>query len=258
LDHEFHVIIPARLASGRLPRKVLLDIAGKSMLERVYRQAEASGAASVHVATADQEVVEAAEAFGAPVLLTSASHASGTERSAEAADALGLEDDEVVINLQADEPLLPSSCIRKLGLHMCEKSNIKIATLSTALQDPSLLFDPHTVKVVCNQRGYALYFSRAPIPWGRATFSCDQPEEAALTPLHQQHIGLYAFRKQALMQCLEWDPCLLAETEALEQLRILWLGGRIHVLECTESGPFYSVDTEEDLARVRDFIRDQA
>lgn len=253
MDQGFHVIIPARLASTRLPNKVLALIDGQTMLERVYRRALASGAESVHIATADQEVVDVAEGFGASCLITLDTHQSGTERVAEAADALGLEEEDVVVNVQADEPLIHPDCIKQLGAHMCEHPHIKVATLSTPMLEVDALFDPNVVKVVVNKRGNALYFSRAPIPWVRDTFA--ERSHVVLTDQHQRHIGLYGFRKSFFEQYNLWDTGVLAELEGLEQLRVLWHAGRMCVLKVQVEGPFCSVDTEADLAWVRDYIK---
>lgn len=252
---EFRIIIPARYKSTRLPGKVLLDIAGKSMLQRVYEQAKASGAQSVVVATDDEKVFKAAEGFGAEVIMTDVNHETGTERLAEAAAVLGYDDDEIVVNMQCDEPLVPPSVITQLAEDLAERENVKVNTLCQSFSSIEELFNPDNVKVVVNQRQYALYFSRAVIPWDRECFN--DPQSAAVSPFHFHHIGLFAYRVGFLNSFIEWLPSPLEKLEYLEQLRMIWYGARIHVLmikEKVEPG----VDNKKDLERVRRYFSDKA
>jgi len=239
----FIVVIPARYASTRLPGKPLKDIAGKSMIERVYRQTLQSGAAEVIVATDDERIAAACRAFGAPVEMTSTEHASGTDRIAELARRFEWDDQQIVVNVQGDEPLISPACIAQTARLLAWKPQAAIATLVTPLDSETEFRDPNFVKVVTDKDGWALYFSRAPIPW---------PRDGAM-PTVMRHVGLYAYRAEALRAISDASPCTLEEVERLEQLRALWLGHRIIVGKAAEP-PAPAVDTEEDLARVRRFL----
>jgi 3-deoxy-manno-octulosonate cytidylyltransferase (CMP-KDO synthetase) len=245
----FRVIIPARYASTRLPGKPLLDIGGKPMLQHVCERAQESGASRVIVATDDVRIQEAVEAFGGEVVMTSAEHRSGTDRLAEAATVLGFDDDEIVVNLQGDEPLMPSALIHQVAVGLQQAERADMATLCTRIHTAAELFDPHIVKVVMDHSGYALYFSRAVIPWDRDAFAVtteELPERAE----HYRHLGIYAYRVGFLKGYSKLESCHLEEMESLEQLRVLWHGGRIYVSEATEL-PGHGVDTEDDLERIR-------
>jgi 3-deoxy-manno-octulosonate cytidylyltransferase (CMP-KDO synthetase) len=239
----FIVVIPARYASTRLPGKPLKDIAGKPMIEWVYRQAAESGASEVIVATDDERIAAACRGFGARVELTSAEHPSGTDRIAELALRFGWSDQQIVVNVQGDEPLISPLCIaqtaRLLGWH----PDAAVATLTTPLQNDSEFHDPNYVKVVTDRSGWALYFSRAPIPW---------PRDGGM-PAVRRHVGLYAYRAGGLRTISAAPPCALEETERLEQLRALWLGLKIIVADAVEP-PSPHVDTEEDLLKIRRFL----
>jgi len=239
----FIVVIPARYASTRLPGKPLKDIAGKPMIEWVYRQAALSGANEVIVATDDERIAAACRKFGAPVELTSTEHASGTDRIAEVARRFAWPDEQIVINVQGDEPLISPLCIaqtaRLLGWH----PEATIATLTAPLLSDAEFRDPNFVKVVTDKNDWALYFSRAPIPW---------PRDGGL-PTVRRHIGLYAYRAGGLKAISAAPPCALEETEKLEQLRALWLGYRIVVANAVEP-PSPHVDTEEDLLKIRRYL----
>ena len=240
----FIAVIPARYASTRLPGKPLKDIAGKPMIEWVYRQAVQSGASEVIVATDDERIAAACRQFGAPVELTSTEHASGTDRIAELARRFGWDDRQIVVNVQGDEPLISPLSIaqtaRLLGWHPLAA----IATLTAPLESLAEFHDPNFVKVVTDKDGWALYFSRAPIPW---------PRDGGL-PAVQRHIGLYAYRAGDLKAISAAAPCALEEIERLEQLRALWLGLKIIVATAAEP-PSPHVDTEEDLAKVRRYLQ---
>ena len=239
----FIVVIPARYASTRLPGKPLKDIAGKPMIEWVYGQALQSGASQVIVATDDERIVSACSRFGAPVELTSTEHASGTDRIAELARRFGWDEQQIVVNVQGDEPLISPLCIaqtaRLLGWH----PEAAIATLTTPLDDEAEFRNPNFVKVVTDKDGWALYFSRASIPW---------PRDGGMPPA-RRHVGIYAYRAGRLRAISAAPPCVLEETEKLEQLRALWLGFRIIVADAVEP-PSPHVDTEEDLMKIRRYL----
>lgn len=246
---SFHVIIPARYASTRLPGKPLLDIGGKPMLQHVCERAGESGAVSVTVATDDQRIAEAVARFGGQVCLTGEHHQSGSERLAEAAQKLGLDDDAIVVNLQGDEPLMPPVLLSQVAQLLEGDHAADMATLCTRIHTAAELFDPHVVKVVMNGQGNALYFSRAVIPWDRDAFAVTT-EELPERALHYRHLGIYAYRAGFLQHYVEMTPCGLEQMESLEQLRVLWHGGRIQVAEAVElPGP--GVDTADDLERVK-------
>ncbi|SCZ67779.1 3-deoxy-manno-octulosonate cytidylyltransferase [Thiohalomonas denitrificans] len=248
----FRVFIPARYASQRLPGKPLLPIAGRPMLQHVYERAVASGAAQVIVVTDDERIADAVMGFGGEVLMTGAHHRSGTERIAEAVSALGLDSSEVVVNLQGDEPLMPADLIRQVAEDLECLPTADIATLATRIHTAGELFDPHAVKVVMDKDGFALYFSRAVIPWDREAFAVTT-EELPPAAEHYRHLGLYAYRAGFLSRYVDLPPCSIESMESLEQLRVLWHGGRIHVAEAiTQPGP--GVDTEADLNRVRKLL----
>ncbi len=252
---SFHVIIPARYASTRLPGKPLLDIGGKPMLQHVCERAEESGAASVTVATDDLRIVEAVEGFGGQVCITGKHHQSGSERLAEAVLRLGLEDDEIVVNLQGDEPLMPAALLTQVAQLLEGDHGAEMATLCTRIQTAEDLFDPNVVKVVMDGQGNALYFSRAPIPWDRDAFATDKTQLPDGV-VHYRHLGLYAYRAGFLRRYVALAPCELEKRESLEQLRVLWHGGRIQVAEAQQlPGP--GVDTEADLEKVRTLVAGQ-
>lgn len=249
---SFHVIIPARYASSRLPGKPLLLIGDKPMLQHVYERATECGADSVVVATDDQRIADAVEGFGGKVCMTSAHHQSGTERLTETAQLLGLPDDAVVVNLQGDEPLMPPELLHQVAALLDDAKHADMATLSTRIHTAAELFDPHVVKVISDSRGKALYFSRAVIPWDRDAFAVTT-EELPQTAIHYRHLGIYAYRVGYLKTYITLAPCDLERMESLEQLRVLWHGGTIQVAEASRiPGP--GVDTEEDLERVRKIL----
>lgn len=247
--NNFHVLIPARYQSTRLPGKPLLQIAGKPMLQHVHEKALASGARSVVIATDDERIAAAARKFSATVCMTSPGHDSGSERLAEAVELLGLEENEIIVNLQGDEPLMPPELLRQVAQGLARHADIDMATLCTRILDAGELFDPNAVKVVMDARGRALYFSRAPIPWDRDAFAVSREQLPEHVP-HYRHLGLYAYRVAYLKQYAALSPCALEQRESLEQLRVLWHGAAIHVAEAAVVPPA-GVDTEKDLARVR-------
>lgn len=246
---DFVVVIPARYASTRLPGKPLQDIAGKPMIQHVWEQARRSSASRVVVATDDARIVEACQAFGAEVLLTAASHNSGTDRLAEVAGQLGLPGDAIVVNVQGDEPLIPPAIIDQVAANLAANPQAGIATLAEPIVDAAQLFNPNVVKVVGDAAGLALTFSRAPLPWARDAFAAGRDSLPAGVPF-RRHIGIYAYRAGFLHDFVAWGPCWLEDSECLEQLRALWHGVRIHVADALEAPPA-GVDTPEDLQRVR-------
>ena len=247
----FRVAIPARYASTRLPGKPLRLLAGRPLIEHVYRQALGSGALEVVIATDDPRIQTVAEGFGATVCMTSPDHQSGTDRLAEVADRLGWPDEAIVVNVQGDEPRLPPALIRQVAAALAAHPDAGIATACTRIHDPAEAFDPNVVKVVRDAVGYALYFSRAPIPWHREAFGtsgvllAELPADTAWL----RHIGIYAYRAGVLRRYPQWPPASSELAESLEQLRALWQGVRIQVVEAAEAPP-PGVDTEADLARV--------
>lgn len=243
----FHVVIPARYASGRLPGKPLMDIHGKPMIQRVVEAAADSAASTVTVATDDQRIHDAVLAFGGQAVMTRADHASGSDRIAEACVALGLTDNEIVVNLQGDEPLMPPPLVDQVARLLSGNPVASMATLCTGVDDEALL-DPAVVKVVTDQRGLALYFSRAPIPWVRDAESSAMAEGAAQHA--RRHLGIYAYRSGYIRQFSARPPSALEQLERLEQLRALSHGESIVCADAvTLPGP--GVDNAADLEEVR-------
>lgn len=248
---EFRVVIPVRYAASRLPGKALKDIGGKPMIQRVYEKALESGALSVAIATDDERIAKVAEDFGATVCMTSKEHPSGTDRLAEAVVALGYEENDIIVNLQGDEPLIPPEVVHQVAQNLSKFENARVATLYEPIETAAELFNPNNVKVVMGKRGYALYFSRAPIAWERDNFTV--PFDLTRTKLegkHYRHVGIYAYRVKFLQEFLEWESAPLEKMEKLEQLRVLWNGGRVHVDKAKHPVPI-DVNTEEDLEFVR-------
>lgn len=250
----FRVVIPARYASQRLPGKPLLDIAGKPMIQHVYERACESGAEEVVIATDDVRIHEVADAFAAQVCMTSHEHTSGTDRIAEVVRILDWPDETVVVNLQGDEPLMPPSLLSQVADALVSHSESEMATLAVPLSDLEQLFDPNTVKVVADRNGYALYFSRATIPWKRDVF--DDRVRARMSWLEDvhRHLGIYAYRAGFLSGYADLPVSPIERMESLEQLRVLWNGGRIAV-DIAADAPPAGVDTAEDLARVASVLR---
>jgi 3-deoxy-manno-octulosonate cytidylyltransferase (CMP-KDO synthetase) len=262
---HFRVVIPARYASSRLPGKPLADIAGKPMILHVLARALEAGAESVVVATDDARVREAVEAAGHAALMTSPDHQSGTERLVEVVEKLGWADDTLVVNVQGDEPLIDPALIREAARQLVLHGDAVMATLAHPIHDHDDFMNPNVVKVVADEAGYAIYFSRAPIPWprdafaaydstwalahsGSESFRARQPMPHELGAL--RHIGLYAYRAGFLRTYAGLAASPLERHEMLEQLRVLWHGYRIS-LGTTASAPAAGVDTPDDLARVR-------
>ena len=252
----FTVLVPARLASTRLPNKPLADIAGLPMVLRVARRAALSGAQRVVVAADDERIVQACAEHGVQALLTRSDHASGSDRLAEACKLLGLDGDDVVINVQGDEPLIDPALVRRCAELLAERGDCVMSTAAHAIDDLADYLNPNVVKVVLDAAGRALYFSRAPIAWWRdgvaqgAFDDAHSGQPALPTPAPLRHVGLYGYRAGFLRRFPGMSASPLEQTEALEQLRVLWHGERIAV-HVAESSPGPGVDTPEDLARVR-------
>lgn len=244
----FKVVIPARYASTRLPGKPLREITGRPMIQHVYQRAVESGAGEIVIATDDQRIAEAARGFGADVCMTAAHHSSGTERIAEVVEQRAWPERTVVVNLQGDEPAMPAALLTQVAEDMETHARAQVTTLSASISDRKILFDPHVVKVVTDHEGYALYFSRAPIPWHRDEFLQNEdhlPEGVDFA----RHIGLYAYRAGFLSRYVGWPPSPLERAESLEQLRVLWHGDPIHVSRASQV-PGHGVDTLSDLQRL--------
>jgi len=244
----FDVLIPARLASTRLPRKPLADLGGLPMVVRVARRAAASQARRVVVAADDAEIVDACSAHGVTALLTGANHANGSDRLAEACILLGLGGDDMVVNVQGDEPLIEPALIDGCAALLAERPDCVMSTVAHPIRDGGEYADPNVVKVVLDRHGRALYFSRASIPHARGAAASSVPDTAL------RHVGLYTYRAAFLRAFSTLAPSPLESIEALEQLRVLWHGQRIAVL-VSDGVAGIGVDTPEDLERVRAFFR---
>lgn len=247
MNPPFKVVIPARLASTRLPRKVLRDVCGRPLMAWVVDAARASGAQEVVLAVDDEEVQAAASGLGVPVMMTDPNHASGTDRINEVAVQRGWADDSIVVNLQGDEPLMPPGLIARAARLLAEDPQADVATLGHPLRTRAEWLDPNVVKIVLDAQSRALYFSRAPIPWQRDGATRAEPvlpRDHAL-----RHIGMYAFRVASLRRFAELPPSPIEAIESLEQLRALWHGLRIAV-GVVDQAPPRGVDTEDDLRAV--------
>lgn len=247
----FKVVIPARHASTRLPGKPLLDIAGKPMIVRVAERAAASGASDICIATDHDAIADAVAQHGFRAVMTRTDHVSGTDRIAEVVQQQGWHEDVLVVNVQGDEPLIDPALIREVAQNLADHPEAAIATASHPIHDKAEMFNPNVVKVIADRNGYALYFSRAPIPYARDAFASggDLPEGLPV----QRHIGIYAYRASFLKVYSQLAPAGIETFESLEQLRALWHGYRISVAVTTHA-PAAGIDTAEDLARVREMF----
>jgi len=245
----FSILIPARLASTRLPNKPLADIAGLPMVVRVAQRAAEAGAERVVVAADDARIVQACAAHGVQALLTRSDHASGSDRLAEACELLGLDGEQVVVNVQGDEPLIDPQLVRDCAALLQQRSDCVMSTAAHPIDTLADYLDPNIVKVVLDAAGLALYFSRAPIPWRRDGGAGGQPA-LPQDPPPLRHVGLYAYRAAFLRRFPALPATALERCEALEQLRVLWHGQRIAV-HVSARAPGTGVDTPEDLQRVR-------
>ncbi|HCH02381.1 MAG TPA: 3-deoxy-manno-octulosonate cytidylyltransferase [Vibrio sp.] len=246
---SFTVVIPSRYQSSRLPGKPLADIAGKPMVQWVHQQALQAGAERVIVATDDPRIEAVVKYFGGEVCMTSPDHQSGTERLAEVVEKMGIADDHIIVNVQGDEPLIPPSIIKQVAENLAN-STAPMATLGVSIDEPEEVFNPNAVKVVTDEQGYALYFSRASIPWDRDAWA--KEDKTIRQPL-MRHIGIYAYRAGFINTYINWQPSALEQIESLEQLRVLWYGEKIHVALAKEA-PAAGVDTPEDLEVVRKIL----
>jgi 3-deoxy-manno-octulosonate cytidylyltransferase (CMP-KDO synthetase) len=247
----FSVLIPARLASTRLPRKALAEIGGVPMIVRVAQRAALSKASRVIVAADDAEIVAACMAHGVAAMLTASHHASGSDRIAEACLALAIGDEEIVVNVQGDEPLIEPALIDACAGLLAERADCVMSTAAHAIEERADFENANIVKVVLDAHGRALYFSRAPIPWPREHPAAETIAEMANAPL--RHVGLYAYRAGFLRRFPRLSHSPLEEIERLEQLRVLWHGERIAVY-VSRSAPGIGVDTAEDLAQARRLV----
>jgi len=260
---KFHIIIPARFASGRLPGKMLLEIAGKPLIQRVFERALHCGAESVTIATDDERIQEVARAFGANVCMTDIRHPNGTDRLSEAVEILNLPQDAIVVNIQGDEPLFPIEAIKTVAKGLFDNNAACMSTLCTPIRNHEEVLNPNCVKVVCDKQGFALYFSRAPIPYNRDSnrnsnsnpifelnFNANfEIESERMKFIYYRHLGLYAYRVSTLKKYRSWERSPLECIESLEQLRILWHGEKIHV-SCVDEPLPPGVDTKADLEHV--------
>ncbi|MCP4325853.1 MAG: 3-deoxy-manno-octulosonate cytidylyltransferase [Alteromonadales bacterium] len=253
---SFIAVIPARYQSTRLPAKPLADILGKTMVERVALQALKSGASRVIVATDDQRIVDAlVSVANIEICLTSASHESGTDRLAEVCEKYQFAEDEIIVNVQGDEPLIPPAVITQVASNLQNSSEASVATLSAAITEFDDVFNINAVKVVSDKNGMALYFSRATIPWDRDNFSEENQQQGEVDKSNlQRHIGIYAYRVSFLKQYAQLSVSPLESIEKLEQLRVLWHGFKIHVQQAVEIPPA-GVDTADDLQRVINYLK---
>jgi 3-deoxy-manno-octulosonate cytidylyltransferase (CMP-KDO synthetase) len=248
-DRDFSVVIPARFESQRLPGKVLLDINGKTMLQRVWERAQASAASQVVIATDDQRVLEAASAFGAQAVMTSPAHTSGSDRIAECADMMSWPGEQLIVNLQGDEPQMPPDCLQQVADLLARHDDAVAASLYWPIGNGREARDPNVVKVVLDQAGAALMFSRSPLPFARGYTSI---EDAMADGVHWfRHLGLYAYRAASLRTFSRTGPTPLEQAERLEQLRYLETGGKIVMEQACLPIPA-GVDTQDDLDRIRE------
>lgn len=251
---DFTVIIPARYASTRLPRKPLLDIVGKPMIQHVWEKAQQAGAKRVIVATDHPEIEQTVKNFGGEVCLTSDKHNSGTERLAEVIEKMAINDDEIIVNIQGDEPLIPPVIVAQVAENL-DRHHVNFATLAVKLTSKEELLNPNVVKTLTDTNGMALYFSRSPIPFPRDHFATLDDEFVAQQN-YLRHIGIYAYRAGFVKRYVAWQPTALEQLESLEQLRALWYGEKIH-LDLAKQAPQVGVDTAEDLERVRQILADE-
>lgn len=245
---KFRVIIPGRYGSTRLPAKVLMDIHGKSMLQRVYERSKLSQAASVIIATDDDRVFEHVRSFTSDVFMTASHHLSGTERIAELVNRPEFSDEDIIVNVQGDLPLVPPQAIDQVANYLIEQPDLQMATLCQPIHRFDDVQSPHVVKVIFDARHHAIYFSRSPIPWPRTISQAD-----FIHDVYYKHIGIYAYRVGFLKQYVQWPVSQLETVESLEQLRVIWQGVKIFV-GVSETADSPSVDSQEDLDNVRDLI----
>ncbi len=254
MTRGFKVVIPARYGSSRLPGKPLISLAGKPMIAHVCDRANEADAEQVVVATDDQRIFDVVANLGVDVMLTSDTHQSGTDRIAEVARTYNWKSDEIVVNLQGDEPLLAPGYIKGVAAALIESSRAEVATLATEIKDIDEVNNSNVVKVVLDSESYALYFSRAPIPWDREGFSASNKSTNNIKGKgYLRHIGLYAYTVEFLKQYVAWRKSTLEALESLEQLRILWYGKAIAV-QIVPEVPGGGVDVKDDIMRVEKLL----
>ncbi len=247
---SFVVVIPARFESSRLPGKVLADIAGKPMIQWVVEKALASGAEQVIVATDNDDVAKVVNSFGGEVCKTRADHQSGTERLAEVMETYQFPDQQVIVNVQGDEPFIPVENIVQVAGNLSNQSQARMATLAMKITDVNEALNPNAVKVLCDKNGYAMYFSRATIPYDRERF-LNSKHIDTIGDFYLRHIGIYAYRAGFIKDYVQWPTSQLEQVESLEQLRVLWQGEKIHVAVANTALEVEGVDTPEDLEKAR-------
>lgn len=252
MSKAFKVVIPARYGSSRLPGKPLLNLSGRPMILRVCDTARQAGAEQVIVATDDKRILDVVKNEGFDAVMTRTTHESGTERLAQVAEIYQWDSKEIIVNLQGDEPLIPAEYIALVADSLAQQNTAGIATLAAEISEIEEVFNPNAVKVVLDKFNYALYFSRAAVPWDREQFQ--QVEKARIsTNTYLRHIGMYAYTVGFLRRYVQWSPSELEKIELLEQLRILWEGEKIFVAQ-VEKAPEAGVDTREDLLRVEQYL----
>jgi 3-deoxy-manno-octulosonate cytidylyltransferase (CMP-KDO synthetase) len=255
---SFVVVIPARFESSRLPGKVLADIHGKPMIQWVVEKAKLSGAKQVIVATDNDQVAAVVTGFGGEVCKTRANHQSGTERLAEVMDLYNFPDNEVIVNVQGDEPFIPPENIAQVAHNLSSQNNqlaqARMATLSIKISSVEEAINPNAVKVICDKNGYALYFSRATIPYDRHRF-LNEENISEIGNFYLRHVGIYAYRASFIKDYVNWPASELEHIEALEQLRVLWHGEKIHVDVANTHVPVEGVDTPADLEKARAYAK---
>jgi 3-deoxy-manno-octulosonate cytidylyltransferase (CMP-KDO synthetase) len=250
---SFNVVIPARFASSRLPGKPLADIHGKPMIARVVERAQMSDAKRVIVATDDQIIVSALSDMDCEVILTSKEHRSGTDRIAEVIDKIELADDEIVINVQGDEPLLPPENINQTARMLVERPDVNISTLCVQIYESEDVFDPNVVKTLMDKKGVSLYYSRAPVPWYRGRFDGSQELTEDELRAYFRHVGIYGYRAGLIRQFVKWPMSSMEKLESLEQLRAME-NGEIILCQVAEVEPPHGVDTPADLEKIRAYM----
>lgn len=251
---SFIVVIPARYESTRLPGKVLADINGKPMIQWVVEKAKLSGASQVIVATDNDEVESVVKSFGGEVCKTRSDHQSGTERLAEVMTIYQFTDDQVIVNVQGDEPFIPPENIAQVADNLAIQNSARMATLAIKITDVEEAFNPNAVKVLCDKNGHALYFSRATIPYDRNRF-LNKDAITEIGGFYLRHIGIYAYRAGFIKDYVTWPASQLEQIESLEQLRVLWQGEKIHVAVAESTVPVEGVDTPEDLERAIQYAK---
>ena len=254
INSEYNIVIPVRMASQRLPGKPLLDIAGRPLIEHVYRRACCACVKKVVIATDDKQIVEVARKFGADVILTSQAHQSGSDRIAECADQLGWDDAQLIVNLQGDEPLMPASCLDQVAALLGDDPAADAASLYWPLDTEGEVTNPDVVKVVTAKNGHALYFSRSVVPFPRNWGKLDHALQSGI--VWRRHVGLYAYRAGALRAFTAMQPTPLESAENLEQLRFLESGSNIRMAQACQFIPA-GVDTQQDLERVRKLFEEE-